>query len=102
MRRKYFLPRVPSHKLTREQPNDIATRVTPVPVANKPKGLLRSVLRKRGIITDITVTLSVDCRCPDSKDSRIVRLHIQNVDMLTNQTENCSFTFNQRIAFTPD
>ena len=29
----------------------------------------------------IMVTLSVGFQCPDSKDSRIVCLHIQNIDM---------------------
>ena len=33
---------------------------------------------------DIMVTLSVDFQCPDSKDSLIMCLHIQNIDMKTN------------------
>ena len=35
----------------------------------------------------IMATLSrVDFPCPESKDSRRMCLHIQNIDMLTNQT----------------
>ena len=50
----------------------------------------------------ITVTLSVNFRCPDSKVSRLVCSHIQNIDMLTYQTAKCSFTFYQRHSFTLD
>ena len=50
----------------------------------------------------IAVTLSFDFRCPDSKDSRLVCSHTQNIDMLIFQTAKCTFTFNQRYSFTPD
>ena len=42
------------------------------------------------------MTLSVDFRCSNSRDSRIICLHIQNIDL------KCSFTFNQCYSLTPD
>ena len=50
----------------------------------------------------IPATLSVDFRCPDSKISRLVCSHIQNIDMLTYHKEKCSFTFYQRHSFMLD
>ena len=85
-----------------EQRDNLAMHVTLVPGANMSKALLRSFCVNVALSRYIPVTLSVDFRCPDSKVSRLVCSHIQNIDMLTYQTAKCSVTLNQRHSFTLD
>ena len=85
-----------------EQRNNLAMRVTLVPVANTSKALSRSFYVNVALSRYIPVTFSVDFRCPDSKVSRLVCSRNQNIDILTYQTAKCIFTFYQRHSFTFD
>ena len=85
-----------------EQRNNLAMRVTLVPVANMSKAFYAHFDVNVALSQYIPVTYSVDFRCLDSKVFRLVCSHIQNIDMLTYQTSKCSFRFYQRHSFALD
>ena len=85
-----------------EQRNNLAMRVTLVPGPSCYKPYYAHFDVNVALSGYIPVTLSVNFRCFDSKVSRLVCSHIQNIDMLTYQTAKCSFTFYQCHSFTLD
>ena len=67
--------------ITQEQPNKFATRFKLVLAANMQKAIFAQFVVNVAVSRYIMVTLSVEVLGPDSKDSRIVCLHIQNIDI---------------------